>query len=143
MFWLHFMIPLFCAILFPAINIKAPTTLVFASFLEMNSLTPPGGQDMGVSKNRGGPPTSSIFHFNRLFHYKPSILGYPYFWKHPYLLIQDWDKKNQKDTKSTSIRSAELAEVVDVRLWLSQRNILVHFAWCSPLDCLTGAVIML
>ena len=21
--------------------------------------------------------------FNRVFHYKPSILGYPYFWKHP------------------------------------------------------------
>ena len=24
-----------------------------------------------------------IIHFNRIFHYKPSILGYPYFWKHP------------------------------------------------------------
>ena len=23
--------------------------------------------------------------FNRDFHYKPSILGYPYFWKHPYV----------------------------------------------------------
>ena len=21
--------------------------------------------------------------FNRVFHYNPSILGYPYFWKHP------------------------------------------------------------
>ena len=36
---------------------------------------------MGVSKNRGTPKSS---HFNRRFHYKPSILGYPYFWKHPY-----------------------------------------------------------
>ena len=36
---------------------------------------------MGVSKNRGTPKSS---HFNRVFHYKPSILGYPYFWKHPY-----------------------------------------------------------
>ena len=27
------------------------------------------------------PPKSSIF--NRGFYYKPSILGYPYFWKHP------------------------------------------------------------
>ena len=26
-----------------------------------------------------------IIHFNRGFHYKPSILGYPYFWKHPYV----------------------------------------------------------
>ena len=33
-----------------------------------------------VSKNRGTPKSS---HFNRVFHYKPSILGYPYFWKHP------------------------------------------------------------
>ena len=24
-----------------------------------------------------------IIHFNRVFHYKPSILGYPYFWKLP------------------------------------------------------------
>ena len=23
--------------------------------------------------------------FNRVFHYKPSILGYPYFWKHTYI----------------------------------------------------------
>ena len=38
---------------------------------------------MDVSENMGGvPPKSS--HFSRVFHYKPSILGYPYFWKHPY-----------------------------------------------------------
>ena len=36
---------------------------------------------MGVSKNRGTPKSS---HLNRVFHYKPSILGYHYFWKHPY-----------------------------------------------------------
>ena len=28
-----------------------------------------------------------IIHFNRDFHYKPSILGSPYFWKHPYGMI--------------------------------------------------------
>ena len=28
--------------------------------------------------------TTQIGYFNRVFHYKPSILGYPYFWKHPY-----------------------------------------------------------
>ncbi len=27
-----------------------------------------------------------IIHFNRIFHYKPSILGYPYSWKHPYTM---------------------------------------------------------
>ena len=26
-----------------------------------------------------------IIHFNMVFHYKPSILGYPYFWTHPYV----------------------------------------------------------
>ena len=36
---------------------------------------------MGVSKNKG-TPKSSIFSVN----YKPSILGYHYFWKHPHPL---------------------------------------------------------
>ena len=26
-----------------------------------------------------------IIHFNGVFHYKPSMLGYPYFWKHPHV----------------------------------------------------------
>ena len=30
-----------------------------------------------------------IIHFNRVFHYKPSILGYHYFWKHPYT-VDPW-----------------------------------------------------
>ena len=34
-------------------------------------------------KNSGFSP--QIIHFNRVFHYKPSMLGaHPYFWKHPY-----------------------------------------------------------
>ena len=37
-----------------------------------------------VSKNRGYP---QIIHFDRVFHYKPSILGYPYFWKHPFAVF--------------------------------------------------------
>ena len=28
-----------------------------------------------------------IIHFNRVFHYKPSILGYHYFRKHPYVVL--------------------------------------------------------
>ena len=39
---------------------------------------------MGVSENSGFYP--QIIQFNRVFHYKPSILGYLYFWKHPYEL---------------------------------------------------------
>ena len=37
--------------------------------------------DIWVFPNIGVPPN---IHFNGIFHYKPSILGYPYFWKHPY-----------------------------------------------------------
>ena len=33
-----------------------------------------------VSKNRGTPKSSILIGF---LHYKPTILGYPYFWKHP------------------------------------------------------------
>ena len=40
---------------------------------------------MGVSKNRGTPKSSN---WKRVFHYKPSILGYPYSWKHPDGLVQ-------------------------------------------------------
>ena len=43
-----------------------------------------GPSDSGNKKRvfpRIGVP--QIIHFNRVFHYKPSILGYPYFWKHP------------------------------------------------------------
>ena len=31
-----------------------------------------------------------IILFNTVFHSKPSILGYPYFWKHPYIYIYIW-----------------------------------------------------
>ena len=37
---------------------------------------------MDVSENSGFSP--QIIHSNRVFHYQPSILRYPYFWKHPY-----------------------------------------------------------
>ena len=40
---------------------------------------------MGVSKNNGTPKSSILMGFS---HHKPSILGYPYFWKHPY--SEDW-----------------------------------------------------
>ena len=37
-----------------------------------------------------------IIHFNRVFHCKPSILGYPSFWKHPYIYINLWTPKPWK-----------------------------------------------
>ena len=50
-------------------------------------------QYMGVSENSGFSP--QIIHFNRVFHYKPSILGYHYFWKHPYITKEQ--KKPHKE----------------------------------------------
>ena len=70
---------------------NAPTTMaahpLFEAPVVVTHLQHPGrnaNMYMGVSKNRG-TPKSSIF--NKVFHYKPSILGYPYFWKHPYIYI--------------------------------------------------------
>ena len=37
---------------------------------------------MDVSRNSGTPKSSMLI--IRVFHYTPEILGYPYFWKHPY-----------------------------------------------------------
>ena len=50
-----------------------------------------GLEQYGVSENGGLSP--QIIHFNRDFHYKPSILGYPYFWKHPYEKCSFWSCK--------------------------------------------------
>ena len=40
---------------------------------------------MGVEPKIGVGKTPQIIHFNEFFPYKPSILGYPCFWKHPNL----------------------------------------------------------
>ena len=73
--------------------------------------------DMGVSKNRGNPP--QIIHFSRVFHYKPSILGYPYFWKHPYVMsafFSSWrsypsNRKVHKAWKTWTIQAVSLTNM--------------------------------
>ena len=45
------------------------------------------GKDIMICNTYGCLWAPQIIHFNRVFHYKPSILGYPYFWKHPYIYI--------------------------------------------------------
>ena len=39
---------------------------------------------MDVSDNSGTPKSSILI---GVLHYKPSILGYHYFWKHPYIYV--------------------------------------------------------
>ena len=41
------------------------------------------GGGIGMFPKLGGFPPQ-IIHFSRFFHYKPSIVGYPKFWKHSY-----------------------------------------------------------
>ena len=55
---------------------------------------------LGVSKNRGFPPR--IIHFNRVFHSKASILGYPYFWKHLLQYGRDACRYEATNGKTTS-----------------------------------------
>ena len=54
-----------------------------------NDFVCPCVEDMGVSKNCGTPKSYQIIHFNRLFHYKPSIWGgFPLFLETPICLSQ-------------------------------------------------------
>jgi len=52
--------------------------------MKMLGFVEKGFEDMDVSENSGTPKSS---HFTRVFYYKPSILGYSYFWKHPYEVL--------------------------------------------------------
>ena len=53
------------------------------------------GWCMGVSKNCGTPKSSILIGF---FRYKPSILGYPYFWKHLYVVLSYDENTLQRDS---------------------------------------------
>ena len=54
-------------------------------------------------------------HFNRVFQYRPSILGYPYFWKHP--SSTDWWYSGKFLQRISSIRF--LFQVGQKTLWIS------------------------
>ena len=60
--------------------------------------------NMDVSEDSGFSP--QIINFNRVFHYKPSILGYPYFRKHPYVYqLIDINDINVSETDRKSWRT--------------------------------------
>ena len=63
------------------VNMAEVVPLIFftAMFLPWDSW-----KYMDVSENSGTPKSSIVIGFSMVFHYKPSMLGYPYFWKHPY-----------------------------------------------------------
>ena len=49
-----------------------------------------GYRDMDVSENRGTPKSSILIYFNRVFHYKPSILGVPLFLETPICFFEPY-----------------------------------------------------
>ena len=59
---------------------------------------------MDVSENSGFSP--QIIHFNRVFHYKPSILRYPYSWKNPHGdgACHDFSRKQTEATRLYEIK---------------------------------------
>ncbi len=59
-----------------------------------------------------------IIHFNGVFHYKPSILGYPYFWKHPHVSSLNFFCSLQD--RSLSLR---ILEFLDIDPWIQRENI--------------------
>ena len=75
-----------------------------------------------VSKNSGFYP--QIIQFNRIFHCKPSILGYPYFWKHPYQVNHKLNKDNsghilsfQKKSGVTALPEEKIWNLANKHCW--------------------------
>ena len=74
------------------------------------------------------PKLSILIGFSWLFHYKPSILGQPYFWKHPYVRI-NYARKNR-----CSFFPSSLSPAVFVFWWESTEIpacffIFIFFCW--------------
>ena len=77
---------------------------------------------MDVSENSGFSP--QIIHFNRVFRYKPSILGYPCFWKHPYNRVILVNLVDQEARRTETERSN-----------LTERQFFVKFGGAQSFYC--------
>ena len=54
----------------------------------------------------------SLIHFNRVFHYKPSILGYPYFWNPPITSRLQPTSKSCDTLKTTNLQPEGLSSLL-------------------------------
>ena len=83
-------------------------------------------RNVGVSKNRSFSP--QIIHFNRFFHYKPSILGYPY------CTVQRLLGSPFQQVESSSWGLCLAAQWFGSSFWLCRDSrCLIHFvAWDWP-----------
>ena len=66
-----------------------------------------------------------IIHFNRVFHYKPSILGYPYFWNHPYIAGD-----LQNICPITAVIQLEIGPIKYIAGWIRWSLIMASPKWC-------------
>ena len=89
---------------------------------------------MGVSRNRGIPKSS---YFNRVSHYIPSILRYPYFWKHPNETMLDANRYNlaisgQCSSNCSSFASRLLFKMIILKThWLTKKHAELESPRCS------------
>ena len=81
------------------------------------------GHQMGVSQNNGTPKS---FHFNRVFHCRPSILGYPHFWKHPNSLQQQKNIR-VKHLGFIFFISCRLVKLAKISAWIW--NMKFRYVW--------------
>ena len=75
---------------------------------------------LGVSTNNGAPKSST---FNGVFHYKPSILGYPYFWKHPF---GQYRAEFKGDLYTLTLCSIEFVDFVDLWSGIPKKIVIKH-----------------
>ena len=61
-----------------------------------------------------------IIHFNRVFHYKPSFLGYHYFWKHP---GGGWTNPSEKYESNWIISPRFGVKIQKLNIWNLVNNI--------------------
>ncbi len=69
-----------------------------------------------------------IINFNRVFLYKPSILGYPYFWKHPSIISAhplDGSTSTLRRSNPGTTAARVLEEVVVLVPVLDEETVLV------------------
>ena len=64
-----------------------------------------------------------IIHFNRVFHYKPSILGYHYFRKHPYIIPLHSFLPSGSVCVSICPLSLEVKAMISAYIWQRSRNL--------------------
>ena len=62
-----------------------------------------------------------IIHFDRVFHYKPSILGYPNFWKHPYHLSSENIKRKTNLHRRPISITCFFFKIITIYLWMNQQ----------------------